>query len=62
MVNINAAKFVTLIDPMTRGLKVFKWTIRMLAFTRVTLIDPMTRGLKDFSSHYSILCMGGYTD
>jgi len=36
---------VTLIDPMTRGLKVINPTDVVNSYD-VTLIDPMTRGLK----------------
>jgi len=38
---------VTLIDPMTRGLKDKNPPTNLFNFSLVTLIDPMTRGLKD---------------
>ena len=41
---------VTLIDPMTRGLKVTELVLPAVGWFKVTLIDPMTRGLKDLKT------------
>jgi len=55
-------KKVTLIDPMTRGLKVlYHFGVRKNA-AKVTLIDPMTRGLKVKISHARVLLVCRYTD
>jgi len=44
---IDRSRSVTLIDPMTRGLKaIFSHFVFCDLTSLVTLIDPMTRGLK----------------
>ena len=60
---IDRSRSVTLIDPMTRGLKVKTFLSASAANSCVTLIDPMTRGLKEEvkQNTWSIRLIG-YTD